>query len=247
VALRDYEVVGASTNLDLLRAIVAAPAFLAADLDTGFIGRHIQPEPATAEPDAVSLVAVALTLRDASRPGEAADPWDVADSFRVNLEGWREIQLRFGGTTRTVRAVPGPDSAWRLTFDGRSWVARAVPGGVSLDGVSHRVSVVRRGDELTAIREGRNAVFEAVDPLVPVGAKGTGDDRVVAPIPARVTQVLVAEGDVVTKGTPLIVLEAMKMEITLPAPRDGIIGAVRYAMGDMVEEGTDLVQFAESS
>ncbi len=244
--LRDYEVVGVSTNLALLRAIVSAPAFLSADLDTGFIGRHIRPEPDTAEPDAVSMVAVALTLLDGSRPGEPADPWDVADSFRVNLEGWREIQLRFGGTTRTVRASPGPDIAYRLTVDGHAWAARAVPGGVSLDGISHRVSVARRGDELTAIRDGRNAVFEVVDPLVPLGAKGSGDDRVVAPIPARVTQVLVAEGDVVTKGTPLIVLEAMKMEITLPSPRDGTIGVVRYAVGDMVEEGTDLVQFAAS-
>ena len=66
-----------------------------------------------------------------------------------------------------------------------------------------------------------------------------------APIPARVTHVLVGTGDSVTKGAPLIVLEAMKMEITLTAPRDGVIGTVRYVVGDMVEEGTELIHFAE--
>jgi 3-methylcrotonyl-CoA carboxylase alpha subunit len=48
----------------------------------------------------------------------------------------------------------------------------------------------------------------------------------------------------VTKGSALIVLEAMKMEITLTAPRDGTIDVIRYAIGDMVEEGTELINFA---
>ena len=69
--------------------------------------------------------------------------------------------------------------------------------------------------------------------------------RVVAPIPARVTHVLVQAGDVVTKGTAVIVLEAMKMEITLVAPRDGTIDVIRYIVGDMVEEGTELIHFAD--
>jgi 3-methylcrotonyl-CoA carboxylase alpha subunit len=66
---------------------------------------------------------------------------------------------------------------------------------------------------------------------------------VTAPIPARVTRVLVSAGDTVAKGAVLLVLEAMKTEITLTAPADGIVATVRHAVGDMVEEGTDLVTF----
>ena len=51
----------------------------------------------------------------------------------------------------------------------------------------------------------------------------------------------------VTKGAALIVLEAMKMEITLTAPRDGTIDVIRYVVGDMVEEGTELIHFAETA
>ena len=54
-----------------------------------------------------------------------------------------------------------------------------------------------------------------------------------------------ARDDVVSKGAPLIVLEAMKMELTLTAPRDGTIDVIRYAVGDMVEEGTELIHFVE--
>jgi 3-methylcrotonyl-CoA carboxylase alpha subunit len=66
----------------------------------------------------------------------------------------------------------------------------------------------------------------------------------VAPIPARVVRVLVRPGDRVTKGAPLMVLEAMKMEITLSAPTEGIIADVRHAVDDMVEEGAQLITFA---
>ena len=71
-----------------------------------------------------------------------------------------------------------------------------------------------------------------------------GSDLVTAPIPARVARILVVPGAVVRRGAPLIVLEAMKMELTLFAPADGTVAAIRHAVDDMVEEGTELVTFA---
>jgi 3-methylcrotonyl-CoA carboxylase alpha subunit len=234
-ALESYEVVGVATNLGLLRAISENPAFLAADLDTGFIGRHIRNEPAVAEPDIVVLAAAAVAVLEDQCVG-GWDPWDIADSFRLNGEGNQVILFRAGETSVTIRAVALGDGGYRMRLDERSVIARP-----EMDGISTRV--VRRGDELTVIRRGRNHVFELIDPLRPPGARGTGDDRVVAPIPARVTHVLVRADDIVSKGAPLIVLEAMKMELTLTAPRDGTIDVIRYVVGDMVEEGTELIHF----
>ena len=57
-------------------------------------------------------------------------------------------------------------------------------------------------------------------------------------------RVLVRPGDAVAKGAPLVVIEAMKTEFTLPAPVDGTVEQVRCAVDDMVEEGTELVTFA---
>jgi 3-methylcrotonyl-CoA carboxylase alpha subunit len=246
-ALGAYEVVGVASNLGLLRAIVESPAFLAADLDTGFIGRHIHAEAAAETPDPAALAAATLAVLEGQRVTAPVDPWDLADSFRLNGAGDQEILLRAGDTTAAIRAASHGDDAYRLSLGDRTVIARSAPDGISIDGVMHRTRVVRREAELTVIRRGRNHVFALVDPLVPPGARGAGDDRVVAPIPARVTHVLVRAGDIVAKGAPLIVLEAMKMEIALSAPRDGTIDVIRYIVGDMVEEGTELIHFTETA
>ncbi|HEX3992617.1 MAG TPA: biotin/lipoyl-containing protein, partial [Acetobacteraceae bacterium] len=246
-ALGTYEVVGVGTNLGLLQAIAGSPAFRAADLDTGFIGRHIHLEPAGDAPEPAVLAAAAMAILDGQRLVAPADPWDLADSFRLNGEGDQEVLLRTGDKVVTIRAAWQSPGTYRLRIDGGSAIARVEADGISLDGVMHRTHVVRLGVELTVIHRGRNHVFELVDPLVPAGAHGAGEDRVVAPIPARVTHVLVQAGDSVTKGAGLIVLEAMKMEITLTAPRDGTIDVIRYVVGDMVEEGTELIHFAETA
>jgi 3-methylcrotonyl-CoA carboxylase alpha subunit len=246
-ALEAYEVVGVTTNLGLLRAIAESPAFLAADLDTGFIGRHIRTDPSLDHPEPAAWAAAVLAVLDGQCVVASRDPWDLADSFRLNGDGYQEILLRTGETVTAIRAVPRGDGAYRLLLGDHSVIARAGTDCISVDGVTHRASVVRHGDELTVIRRGRNHVFSLIDPLMPPGARGSGDDRVVAPIPARITHVLVQAGDIVTKGAALIVLEAMKMEITLTAPRDGTIDVIRYGVGDMIEEGTELIHFADAA
>lgn len=246
-ALDDYEIVGVTTNLGLLRAISKSPAFLAADLDTGFIARHIHADAAAEEADTVAVVAAVLSILDGQRVAGAADPWDLADSFRLNGEAEQAIMLRMGETAITAYATWRDGTGYRLRLGDRTMIVRAAASGIGVDGVSHRARVVRRGGDLTVILRDGNHAFVVVDPLLPPGALSAGDDRVVAPIPAKVTHVLVQAGDRVTKGTALIVLEAMKMEITLTAPRDGTIAVIRFIAGDMIEEGTELIQFADDA
>jgi 3-methylcrotonyl-CoA carboxylase alpha subunit len=112
-----------------------------------------------------------------------------------------------------------------------------------LDDVTVPAHVVE-GAGLTVLLAGRPYGFAVVDPLAPPRAAPPGADHVLAPIPGRITSVLCRVGDVVTRGQPLIVLEAMKMEMTLTAAMDGTIAAVRCAVGDMVQERADLVDFA---
>ena len=63
-------------------------------------------------------------------------------------------------------------------------------------------------------------------------------------MPGRVTQLLFAAGDTVRRGEPLMIIEAMKMEHTVAAPVDGTVEAVRFAVGDLVEEGAELITLA---
>jgi len=274
-ALAEYEVVGVQTNLGLLCAIAAHPAFARAELDTGFIARHADAllpslasadvAPADAAGDApgdaaetaiwAAAALAVLADRRARAMAEAASsadpwsPWNVADAWRMNGDGYQDLVLRRGEAAVTLRAHPADDGTYRLDLPSGSMHAEAAEAAdtgmtLRLDGVLHRLRVVRRDGELVVILRGRNHVVHLIDPLAPPRREDVGSDLVTAPIPARVARILVEPGAVVRRGAPLVVLEAMKMELTLFAPADGTVAAVRHAVDDMVEEGTELVTFA---
>ena len=68
--------------------------------------------------------------------------------------------------------------------------------------------------------------------------------RLTAPMPGKIVQLMVSEGAHVDKGTPLLIMEAMKMEHTISAPAKGTVQALNYAVGDQVLEGAQLLSFA---
>ena len=260
-ALAEYEVVGVTTNLGLLRAIAAHPAFAAGELDTGFIARHatdlMAAPPETDESDAAVWAAAALTVINDQRvaikaaaeaTGDPWSPWAEVDAWRMNGEGYQDLHFRRGNaSTITLRTRPLPDGSFRLDLPGGSMRAetRVDDEGARflLDGVVRRLAVVRRGAELTVIIAGRNHVLVQEDPLAPPRTETAGDERVTAPIPGRVARVMARPGDIVEKNAPLVVIEAMKMELTLRAPRGGKIAKVFRAVDEMVEEGTEIVTF----
>jgi 3-methylcrotonyl-CoA carboxylase alpha subunit len=273
-ALAQYEVVGVQTNLALLRAIAAHPAYARAELDTGFIARHADalmadaaltdaepPDAARSEATARTILAAAalaaLADRRAAHAADAAasadpwSPWNVADAWRMNGDGYQDLMLRQSEESVTLRAYPAQDGTYRLDLPCGAIHAEAVEDaetGMTLrvNGVLHRLRVVRHGGDLVVILRGHNHVLHLIDPLAPPQREDIGSDLVTAPIPARVARILVAPGAVVRRGAPLVVLEAMKMELTLFAPADGAVATVRHQVDDMVEEGTQLVTFVQA-
>src|SRR6202030_4396193 len=84
------------------------------------------------------------------------------------------------------------------------------------------------------------------DPLAERAGEDPTAGRLTAPMPGRVTQLMGEPGTSVRRGQPLIVIEAMKMEHTVTAPADGVVEAVRFAPGDLVEEGVELIALAQA-
>ncbi|HVL56613.1 MAG TPA: acetyl-CoA carboxylase biotin carboxyl carrier protein subunit, partial [Burkholderiaceae bacterium] len=78
-------------------------------------------------------------------------------------------------------------------------------------------------------------------PLAHAGEESLDSGRLTAPMPGKVIAVMVAAGDSVARGQPLMVIEAMKMEHTIAAPADGKVEQVLYRVGDQVDEGAALV------
>jgi 3-methylcrotonyl-CoA carboxylase alpha subunit len=258
-ALAQYEVVGVTTNLAFLKTLADHPAFRAAELDTGFIGRHGGDLfPAAGPAPRLALAAAALRLlidrqravtAAASLSADPFSPWNLAHAWRMNGDGYQDLVLLDGEASVAVRAHPRRDGFVLDLADGSADVSGEEDADgaliLRLDGVKQRVPVVRIGDELTIMLGGVTHRLTAVDPLRPVRSEAAGVGRLTAPMPGKITQVLVAAGDAVKRGAPLLVVEAMKMEHTITAPMDGTIDRVRYAVGDLVEDGAELIAFAE--
>lgn len=254
-ALRDCEIAGVFTNVGFLAAIAAHHAFAVGKVDTGFLGRHaneLQP-PAEAAPREVLAAAVRQVLSDQRRAVQEAaassdpwSPWNALTAWRMNAEGYQDVVFREGDSTRTVRVHPRR-GGFRAEFPSGPGEVTEGAGFFLLDGVKTQVIATRSADEITIIRNGINYRFKLADPLAASEMEEESGGRLTAPMPGRIVQVLVEKGARVERGAPLLILEAMKMEYTITAPAAGQIEAVRYTAGDVVEEGTELISFADET
>ncbi|HEY4958937.1 MAG TPA: biotin/lipoyl-containing protein, partial [Caldimonas sp.] len=258
-ALAQYQIVGVANNVEFLGRLVATPSFANADLDTALIEREhdaLFPLPALPPDDVWLVAALAEVERDraAARAAgasaiDAASPWRVLDGWRLNGRAMRRLGFRSGETTREVDAAALAGAGWELQLDGASVVGSAAlrADGTLTATLGERrlaATVVAQGERRHVFLAGRAHALAFVDLLGIAGAEheeeGTG---LRAPMPGKVIALLAAAGATVDKGAPLLVLEAMKMEHTISAPRAGTVKAFRYAAGDQVAEGVELVEF----
>ena len=192
---------------------------------------------------ALALAAAALEALLPTAEG-GADPWDRQDGWRLQGAGSQFLVLADGENLHRLRLIhAGP--GWRVALAG----ADATLSGcrldgalqVTLDGAIHRIPVLRDGDAVQVALPDGARTLRLRDPHLPPEGEAVGQGRLAAPIPGRVVQVLVAEGETVSRGQVLAVLEAMKTELRITAPADGVVAHIGCAAGDSVEEGTEIV------
>ncbi|MCT5997310.1 acetyl/propionyl/methylcrotonyl-CoA carboxylase subunit alpha [Pseudomonas aeruginosa] len=240
--LAETSVGGLRTNLAFLRRILGHPAFAAAELDTGFIARHqddLLPAP-QALPEHFWQAAAEAWLQ--SEPGHRRDddphsPWSRNDGWRSALARESDLMLRCRDERRCVRLRHASPSQYRL--DGDDLVSR-------VDGVTRRSAALRRGRQLFLEWEGELLAIEAVDPIAEAEAAHAHQGGLSAPMNGSIVRVLVEPGQTVEAGATLVVLEAMKMEHSIRAPHAGVVKALYCSEGELVEEGTPLVELDEN-
>ncbi len=178
----------------------------------------------------------------AEAAGDPADPWAVGDGWRMNGTATASIALEHDGVAAVIEARAA-GRAWTLETPGGSVTAHLADGVLHADGARIRAAIVRDGAAITVIEDGASHAFTLTDPLAPPPGDAAADTRLVAPTPARVGSVFVQAGDVVRRGDKLLILEAMKVETTFTAPRDGIIETVHVEPDALIAEGAQLITF----
>ena len=250
-ALQATRIVGLQTNVAFLRRVVASRSFATADLDTALIERE----------RAVLLDQPALPLHIAAAgvvahvlAGEAAlaadDPWSRRDGWRLHGGARRHFDLEVGDAQQPVALARHHDGQCELQIGEQRWPIAVRPLGQGLHDVvlgerRLRLEVFVHGERVAVFAPEGSAVLRNVDAIAHAGDAAGDGGRLTAPMPGKVVAFFAKVGDAVSKGQPLAVMEAMKMEHTLAAPRDGVVAELLYAVGDQVAEGGELLRLQD--
>jgi 3-methylcrotonyl-CoA carboxylase alpha subunit len=233
--LGETQVAGTVTNLAFLGALAGHDGFGRGEVDTGLIGRDLD-----------RLVAEARYA-----PEEAAQAAQAASGLDGEVSGFhlwhplrRSVPLTWGGEALDVAVeVQGPDAQlWHV--DGTEVIAMRVAGVWTFGG--QRAAAVHVGADEVTVFARYGVRFGVPDPLERASNNAGPGNVIEAPMPGLVKSMDARPGQAVTEGQRLAVLEAMKMEHTLVAARDGIVAEVLAEAGAQVAAGDVLVRLEEA-
>jgi acetyl/propionyl-CoA carboxylase alpha subunit len=272
-ALAETRLHGVVSNRELLVGILREPEFRSGAIDTGYLTRHDPAGLARSwrQDNVVPLHALAAALAaQAERRAEAAVQPEVPPGWRNVVSGHQHAEFSCDGQDITVRylfTATGVDARVEGgQVEGGRVEGGQVEGGqpdgwpvpglrlrsasagevvADVDGVRRAFAVHRVGDVFYVDSPlGSTRLVER--PRFPEPGSRAAPGSLLAPMPGTVARVAVSAGDAVAAGAPVVVLEAMKMEHTVPAPHDGIVTEIGVRPGQTVDSGTVLAVVEEA-
>ena len=238
-ALRQMAVLGVQTNLEFLGLLLDDPDVAAGKLDTELIGRRLGGLQ-FAQPDELVFIGAALVLHHQEAARRPSGPWNCGDGWRLgeHRPSTYRLTLQPGGTTSIVSIIGLPGDAL-VTVDG----GNARPAGVVIDGSAARLIVAGSCSTFSFARSSGQLFLKdrgAEWTVVQTTAARTTLDAVTeypelrSPMPGAVVAISVSDGQNVSEGDAILVIEAMKMEHVLRAPTAGVV-SINVEVGTQVQ------------
>ncbi|KAK5008776.1 hypothetical protein LTR28_003525 [Elasticomyces elasticus] len=273
-ALEAYEIAGPATNVDFLKRLCVSPAFVAAELDTGYIEKHrvelFRKEAAPPEVWAQAALGLLLSEQQSSRSAidarAPAHPIGFAPGPHYREMHLVDASAQAGGGeaphATTVRIRQTGSSAFAIavnddaeyprvtsTFDRASRTLQSFFPHTRVETTLVRTPASPRGESFSLFQRGRQYRLRLCVPAwaeKALGMRGAAAaNSVMAPMPCKVVRVEVRDGEAVSRNQPLLVVESMKMEMVVRAPCDGVVKRVVHGRGEMCRAGEALVVFEE--
>ena len=251
-ALETTEVQGLTTNRDFLVATLRTPAFLAGDTTTDFIERIAPASARQLAPEAIVRAAIAVALESqAIGRARARVLADLPSGWRNTPMPMEQLVLASGQSEIRLSYRRQRDGSFRVHVDGAEHRVQLLAAGagdtdIAIDGLRIAYRIARHGRVwLTHGPDGDIALSER--PRFPDRSEADSGGSLKAPMPGRIRSLMVSPGQSVAKGDVLLVLEAMKMEHRITAPRAGVIAALHVNLDEQVANGQALLSLGEET
>ncbi|CAG8519324.1 15020_t:CDS:10 [Acaulospora morrowiae] len=264
-ALDEYEIVGLNTNIEFLKNVISHPAFIQGEVETGFIDKYKEELFVTKleNPQAIIQAALSLILSEhkTSPQDNLRDPWASNPYFRLNTTHIRtllfhdqndndiNVEVEFlPENLYNVTVNRSADGNGAIRFENVSCKWDAVQKLIVADIGDRRYKshvILEKNERVILFDQDNKVVLNIPEPTYLRAGISDTAHSVKTPMPCKISQVLVQPGQTVEKGTPLVILEAMKMEHIIKSPYTGTIEKLFYNVGDLVEENKTLVAFVE--
>jgi 3-methylcrotonyl-CoA carboxylase alpha subunit len=256
--LGDFVAVGLQTNRAFLSRLASSSEFIAANLDTGLIDRTLGHWLSPDRPvrfASIALATAALLKREEMNtkadPTDPFSPWAKTSGWRPNAEyvrtlSWRsshqDIEAKLTYSRGGHLLQTGRDSALVSLLEDRENQFVVLANSERIAG-----HVYSHDESFLIVEAGEQVTLRWIDPVSSASHAEHAEGNLRAPMPGKIIAILVRNGQTVTKGAPLVTMEAMKMEHTVVAVEDGCVDEVLFNEGDQVDEGALLLRFSPTN
>lgn len=259
-ALGESGIIGVENNIAFLETLSTHPDFIGNKIDTQYIDKKLDTLLADSQvelPDNVLLAATVSILLDGKQAVEdmakissdGNSPWFDTTGWRPNGQSQRSLFFSYEEANEIEVQVTENDNHFIFHLENDLDVIAEVADNnvirLQINGSWERFITLRHNDTMLVSWRNRWYALTEVNPFEPDLSATGGASNIIAPMPGKLLKVLVANGDTVTEGQPLAIIEAMKMEHTLSAPFDGEVDQVFYAAEDFVEADATLITFKD--
>lgn len=255
-ALGEYQVVGITTNLNLLANLTKEKDFIDENFDTGFIAKHQSSLfEVTNTPNEVVIMA-ALSVLDkqklqAINNSPLSLPWHINDNWRLNLIQNQLLRFYVDGK-EIIANVIRQENHYSIEINHHKFFTQILNCDLNkfiaeINSQEYLANIFWDKEKCYILCNGSRYHFTFIDDdrIDHQYEKEEIQSHLTAPMPSKVVALLVKAGDKVERGAGLVVVEAMKMEHTIHAPSNGVVKEWHFKVGDIVEEGVALLAFEE--